>query len=84
MMFLACLLLVSILVGLWRVVLGPSRIDRLIAVQLFATAGTAMLLLLSQSQRMPALLDVALILALLAALLSAALVQYLRSNLHDD
>lgn len=84
MMFLACLLLVSILVGLWRVVLGPSRIDRLIAVQLIGTAGTAMLLLLSQSQHMPALLDVALILALLAALLSAALVQYLRSNLHDD
>lgn len=84
MMFLACLLLLSILVGLWRIVFGPSRIDRLIAVQLFGSAGTAMLLLLSQSQRMPALLDVALILALLAALLSAALVQYLRSNLHDD
>lgn len=84
MMFLACLLLLSILVGLWRIVFGPSRIDRLIAVQLFGSAGTAMLLLLSQSQRMPALLDVALIMALLAALLSAALVQYLRSNLHDD
>jgi len=83
MMVLTCLLLVTIMVGLWRVVMGPSRIDRLIAVQLFGTAGTALLLLLSQTQRMPALLDVALILALLAALLSAALVQYMRSDQHD-
>lgn len=81
-MLLTCVLLITITVGLWRVVMGPSRTDRLIAVQLFGTAGTAILLLLSQSQHMPALLDVALILALLAALLSAALVQYLRSNRH--
>lgn len=83
MMLLSCLLLVTIAVGLWRVVRGPSRIDRLIAVQLFGTAGTALLLLLSQSQQMPALLDVALIIALLAALLSAALVQYMRKDQHD-
>ncbi|MDO8828437.1 monovalent cation/H+ antiporter complex subunit F [Methylophaga sp.] len=83
MMVLTCLLLVTIMVGLWRVVMGPSRIDRLIAVQLFGTAGTALLLLLSQTQRIPALLDAALILALLAALLSAALVQYMRGDQHD-
>lgn len=83
MMLLSCLLLITIAVGLWRVVMGPSRTDRLIAVQLFGTAGTALLLLLSQSQRMPALLDVALILALLAALFSAALVQYMRGEQHD-
>lgn len=83
MMVLICLLLITIMVGLWRVVIGPSRIDRLISVQLFGTAGTALLLLLSQTQGLPALLDVALILALLAALLSAALVQYLRSDQHD-
>lgn len=83
MMVLTCLLLVTIMVGLWRVVMGPSHIDRLIAVQLFGTAGTALLLLLSQTQRMPALLDAALILALLAALLSAALVQYMRGDQHD-
>lgn len=83
MMLLSCLLLVTIAIGLWRVVRGPSRIDRLIAVQLFGTAGTALLLLLSQSQQMPALLDAALILALLAALISAALVQYMRKDQHD-
>jgi len=83
MMVLTCLLLVTIMVGLWRVVMGPSHIDRLIAVQLFGTAGTALLLLLSQTQRIPALLDAALILALLAALLSAALVQYMRGDQHD-
>lgn len=83
MMVLICFLLITIMVGLWRVVMGPSRIDRLISVQLFGTAGTALLLILSQTQSLPALLDVALILALLAALLSAAFVQYLRTNQHD-
>ena len=83
MMVLICLLLATIVVGLWRGVMGPSRTDRMISVQLFGTAGTALLLLLAYQQEMPALLDVALILALLAALLSAALVQYLRSHQHD-
>lgn len=78
MMLLAVLLLFSILLGLWRALLGPSHADRLLAVQLSGTTGTALLLLLAEHQGEPALRDVALILALLAAVLSAGLVQHLR------
>ncbi|MBS3997109.1 MAG: hypothetical protein KGZ67_07170 [Hydrogenophaga sp.] len=80
MMTLAALLLLTILAGLWRVLRGPSRADRLVAIQLFGTAGTALLLVLAEWQAQPALRDAALVLALLAAVLSAALVQYLRGR----
>jgi multicomponent Na+:H+ antiporter subunit F len=80
MMYVAALLLLTILAGLWRVLRGPTRADRLVAVQLLGTAGTALLLLLAEVQAQPALRDAALVLALLAAVLSAALVQYLRGR----
>ncbi len=76
-------LLLTIAVGLVRVVLGTKRVDRLLAIQLFGTAGTALLLVLAQWQGQPALRDVALLLGLLAAVTSAALVQLLRRSRHD-
>lgn len=79
----AALLLLILLVGLWRVLLGPGRVDRLLAVQLFGTTGTALLLVLAQWQGAPALRDAALVLALLAAIVSAALVQLLRRSRHE-
>ncbi|MFG3451925.1 monovalent cation/H+ antiporter complex subunit F [Pseudomonas knackmussii] len=79
----SALLLLTIIVGLGRVVLGPQRVDRLLAIQLFGTAGTALLLVLAQWQEQPALRDVALLLGLLAAVASAALVQLLRRSRHD-
>lgn len=82
MMILIGLLMASILIGLVRVVKGPSHVDRLLVIQLSGTTGTAILLILSQTLASPALMDAALILALLAALVSAALVQFLRK--YDD
>lgn len=79
----AALLLLTLLVGLWRVLLGPGRVDRLLAVQLFGTTGTTLLLVLAQWQGAPALRDAALVLALLAAIVSAALVQLLRRSRHE-
>ena len=79
----AALLLLTLLVGLWRVLLGPGGVDRLLAVQLFGTTGTALLLVLAQWQGAPALRDAALVLALLAAIVSAALVQLLRRSRHE-
>ncbi len=79
----SALLLLTIFVGLGRVVRGPGRVDRLLAVQLFGTTGTALLLVLAQWQSQPALRDVALLLGLLAAVASAALVQLLRRGRHD-
>lgn len=79
----ASLLLLTIIIGLGRVVLGPGRVDRLLAIQLFGTTGTALLLVFAQWQHQPALRDVALLLGLLAAVASAALVQLLRRGRHD-
>lgn len=79
----SAVLLLTILVGLGRVILGPARVDRLLAIQLFGTTGTALLLVLAQWQQQPALRDVALLLGLLAAVASAALVQLLRRGGHD-
>lgn len=78
MIALVSLLLITVLAGLWRVIVGPTPADRLLAIQLFGTTGAAILLILAQTLTLPALRDVALVLALLAAMASAALVQFLR------
>ncbi|MGD8174556.1 monovalent cation/H+ antiporter complex subunit F [Marinimicrobium sp. ARAG 43.8] len=77
---LAALLLLTLVPALWRILRGPTRTDRLLAVQLFGTTGAAALLLLAPLTNTPALREVALILALLAAVLSAALVQLLKGS----
>jgi multicomponent Na+:H+ antiporter subunit F len=56
-----------------RAMIGPSLQDRMLSVQLLGTGGVAVLLLLSPLLAIPALIDVALVLALLAAVAAAAL-----------
>jgi multicomponent Na+:H+ antiporter subunit F len=68
----ALLLLLSMSLGLVRVIIGPTPADRMMAAQLLGTSGMAVLLLLAQALDVPALLDVALIFALLAAVSVAA------------
>lgn len=82
MILLAAVLLLSIAAGLWRVLKGATRADRMLAVQLFGTTGAAILLLLAQGEDQPALIEAALVLAVLAAVVSAALVQLLRRRIH--
>ena len=65
-------LMLSLFLGLLRVLRGPGAADRMLAVQLIGTAGVGMLLLLGQLLGQPALIDVALILALLAAVAATA------------
>jgi multicomponent Na+:H+ antiporter subunit F len=60
-------LLLSILGGLWRVLRGPTRADRVLAAQLFGTTGTALLILMAVASGQRSLLDVALAIAVLAA-----------------
>ena len=67
-------LLASLLAGLWRVLRGPSRADRMLAAQLFGTTGVAILVLLALASGTGALLDVALTLAVLAAVSVVAFV----------
>jgi len=65
-------LMLSLFLGLLRVLLGPSAGDRMLATQLIGTAGVGILLPLSLLLDQPALIDVALLLALLAAVAAAA------------
>ena len=67
-------LLLSVLGGLWRVLRGPAPAERMLAAQLFGTAAVAMLLVLARLMNMPALLDVAMVFALLAAVTLVAFV----------
>jgi multicomponent Na+:H+ antiporter subunit F len=65
-------LLITMSIGLVRVVIGPTPADRMMAAQLLGTAGIGMLLLLAMALGVPALIDVALIFGLLAAVAVAA------------
>ncbi|MDO9635932.1 MAG: monovalent cation/H+ antiporter complex subunit F [Thiobacillus sp.] len=69
---LAIFLLLNLIVALVRVARGPTPADRLLAALLFGTTGVAILLLLADAMRQPALVDVALVFALLAAISGAA------------
>ena len=67
-------LLACILGGLWRVLVGPTRADRMLAAQLFGTTATALLILMALAEGVRALLDVALVFAVLAAVTAVAFV----------
>jgi multicomponent Na+:H+ antiporter subunit F len=69
----ALALMLSLLLGLIRVLRGPSAADRLMAAQLLGTTGVGLLLLLAPVLGIAALIDVALVLALLAVVAVAAL-----------
>ncbi|HSK40685.1 MAG TPA: monovalent cation/H+ antiporter complex subunit F [Arenibaculum sp.] len=71
----ALVLLMTLAAGLIRVARGPSPADRMMAAQLVGTTGVAILLLLEMSGRGSGALDVALVLALLAAVASVAFVK---------
>ena len=67
--------LATVALGLLRVLRGPGDQDRMMSAQLLGTGGVATLLLLGQATDVPAVVDVALTLALLAAFASVAFVQ---------
>ena len=75
------LLLLSLIAGLVRALIGPTLQDRMLSIQLIGTGGVALLILLSLQLSIPALVDVALVLALLAAVAAAALTR--RESPHD-
>jgi multicomponent Na+:H+ antiporter subunit F len=70
----AIFIMVSVAVGLARILRGPAALDRMMAVQLLGSGGIAALLLISVAMDAPALLDVAVSMALLAAFASVALI----------
>jgi multicomponent Na+:H+ antiporter subunit F len=76
----AAALLVSLLAGIGRALVGPRPADRILAAQLLGTAGVAVLLVLAAATDARALQDVALVLVLLAAM---ATIVWLR-RIHPD
>lgn len=69
---LALVLLITMAAGLIRVMIGPTAADRMMAAQLLGTSGIGVLALLAPALGVPALIDVGLIFALLAAVSVAA------------
>ena len=66
-------ILLMVAVGLIRILRGPTNAERMMATQLFGTGGIAALLLLAAAVDVSAVVDVALVLALLPLLLSKML-----------
>ena len=66
--------LAMVALGLFRTLRGPADADRVMAAQLLGTGGVAALLLLSSATRAPAVVNLALTLALLAAIAAVAFV----------
>jgi len=71
----AVFVLAMVAVGLVRILWGPGEADRIMAAQLLGTGGIAALLLLGAATGMPAVVDLALVLAVLAAFVSVAFVK---------
>ncbi|MFA9479678.1 monovalent cation/H+ antiporter complex subunit F [Phycisphaerales bacterium AB-hyl4] len=68
-------LLINVAGGMVRVLRGPTAADRMLSAQLFGTTGVAVLLLLSEAMAIGAVRDVALVLAMLAAVATIAFTQ---------
>jgi len=68
-------LLLNLGAGMWRIFRGPTAADRMLSAQLFGTTAVAVLLLLAQTKENTALLDVALVFALLAAVTAVTFVR---------
>lgn len=71
----AFVLLLAVAGSLVRLHLGPSRADRMMSAQLIGTSGVAVALLLAGASRNVSMIDVALVLALLAAFAAVAFVK---------
>lgn len=68
-------LLATLCVGMYQVIRGPTPGDRMLAGQLFGTTAVAALVLIAESSDVSALVDVALVFAMLAAVSVVAFVR---------
>ena len=69
--------MITVVVGLTRILWGPGDADRVMAAQLLGTGGIGALLLVGAAVGESAVVDVALTLALLAAFASIAFVKFM-------
>ncbi|WP_058020545.1 monovalent cation/H+ antiporter complex subunit F [Pseudohongiella spirulinae] len=70
--------------GLWRLGHASTTADRLAGIQMLASASIAVLIVLAHWSKIDAWRDVALILAILAAVITVALVRLLRRPVHQE
>lgn len=80
----AGVILINVAISLIRIIKGPTRADRMMGAQLIGTGGVAMLVLLSLVHDQSGVLDVALLLALLAALAAVGFVKSLGQDSGHD
>ncbi|MEX2482717.1 MAG: monovalent cation/H+ antiporter complex subunit F [Gammaproteobacteria bacterium] len=82
----ALFLLVNLAATLVRVARGPTAADRMLAALLFGTTGVGVLLLLAHAGGGRVLLDVALVLALLAAIAGIAFARraWVQTDIMED
>jgi len=73
--FVAIVLLATLCGGMYQVLRGPTPGDRMLAGQLFGTIAVAILILIAEATGDTALVDVALVFALLAAVTVVAFVR---------
>lgn len=81
---LICLLSAFLVAGLLRLAKGPTPSDRISATLLLGTTGTSVLLLLHAVLEMPALLDAALVLVLLAVVTAVAFSRFTGTAVKND
>lgn len=72
----ALFILLAVAGGLARILRGPRSPDRLMAAQITGSGGVAVLLLLAAAMQQPAIIDVALMLAILAVFASVGFVNW--------
>lgn len=63
-------LLANLALGLWRIWRGPTTADRMLSALLFGATSVAVLILMAEWQAIPALRIVALLLVMLAAIIT--------------
>ncbi|MGY6588028.1 MAG: monovalent cation/H+ antiporter complex subunit F [Wenzhouxiangella sp.] len=63
-------LLANLALGLWRIWRGPTTADRMLSALLFGATSVAVLILMAEWQAIPALRVVALLLVMLAAIIT--------------
>ncbi|MEE4637371.1 MAG: monovalent cation/H+ antiporter complex subunit F [Wenzhouxiangella sp.] len=67
-------LIINLVAGMLRVYRGPTLADRMLAALLFSTTTVAALLILAEWMALPSLRNVALLIVMLASILSLAFV----------
>jgi len=80
----ALALLASLGGGIVPIFRGPTPGDRMLVIQLFGTAAVAVLILVGEAMHTPALVDIALVLALLAAITMVAFIRCTWTRENDD